>query len=87
MTDVVFTRVQETLRRLKLTRMADTLDGFAQDGARAQWSYLDFLDRLLEAETLSEEDAYEAAGLAPGLQETPHSTGAGAVARGSAAGR
>jgi cell division protease FtsH len=43
--------------------------------------------RLLEAETLSEEDAYEAAGLAPGLQETPHSTGAGAVARGSAAGR
>ena len=50
MTEVVFTRVQETLRRLKLTRMAETLDGFAQEGARAQWSYLDFLDRLLEAE-------------------------------------
>jgi DNA replication protein DnaC len=51
MADLVYERVQTALTRLKLTRMSACLDSVAQDAARGEWSYLAFLDHLLEAET------------------------------------
>lgn len=50
MTDVTYERVQSALSRLKLTRMPDALDRLAEDAAGQQWTYIEFLDRLLEVE-------------------------------------
>jgi DNA replication protein DnaC len=51
MSALVYERVQNALRRLKLSRIPDCLDGLAEEAASQQWNYLEFLDRLLEAET------------------------------------
>ena len=50
MTDLTYSRVQSHLERLKLPRMAECLDGVAQQAAKESLTYVDFLDRLLEAE-------------------------------------
>lgn len=43
-------RVRAGLERLRLGRMAEVLDAVCEEASRAEVSYLDFLDRLLEAE-------------------------------------
>ncbi len=45
-----YPRVQTQLARLKLTTMAERLDGIAEEAAKHDWTYLDFLDQLLETE-------------------------------------
>lgn len=50
MTNHVYERVQSHLTRLKLTRIQDQLDPLAQEAAKEEWTYLEFLDRLLKAE-------------------------------------
>ena len=50
MTDLLYQRVQASLGRLKLARIPDCLDRLAEDAAKHNWTYLDFLDRVLEAE-------------------------------------
>jgi DNA replication protein DnaC len=50
MTGHVYERVQTHLTRLKLTRIQDQLDPLAEEAAKQEWTYLEFLDRLLEAE-------------------------------------
>lgn len=50
MTGLVYERVQTQLTRLKLSRMLDCLDPLAEQAAKQEWTYLDFLERLLEAE-------------------------------------
>jgi DNA replication protein DnaC len=50
MNEFVYQRVQAHLGRLKLERMATCLDAVAQDAAKNDWAYLDFLDHLLEVE-------------------------------------
>lgn len=46
----VYARVQAHLQRLKLPRMAACLDGVAEQAGKQEWTYVDFLDHLLEAE-------------------------------------
>jgi DNA replication protein DnaC len=50
MTDLAYARVLSHLDRLKLLRMAEALDGVAEQAAKDTCTYVDFLDRLLEAE-------------------------------------
>lgn len=50
MSDVAYPRVHTHLMRLKLPRMADCLDAVAQEAVRHDWTYVEFLDHLLEAE-------------------------------------
>ena len=50
MSDVTYSRVVAALQRLKLNRVPDCLDHLATAAAAEGWTYLDFLDRLLEAE-------------------------------------
>lgn len=50
MSEITYERVQSHLARLKLARMADCLDMLAQEAAKREWTYLDFLDHLLENE-------------------------------------
>jgi DNA replication protein DnaC len=50
MNDLIYTRVESHLQRLKLTRIPECLDQVAEEAAKHEWTYLDFLDRLLEAE-------------------------------------
>ena len=50
MTDLAYARVLSHLDRLKLLRMAEALDGIAEQAAKDTCTYVDFLDRLLEAE-------------------------------------
>ena len=50
MTDLTYSRVQCYLERLKLPRMAESLDGIAEQAAKESCSYVDFLERLLETE-------------------------------------
>jgi DNA replication protein DnaC len=50
MTELAYTRVQSHLERLKLPQMATCLDGIAQQAVKDSCTYVDFLDRLLEAE-------------------------------------
>ena len=50
MSELTYARVMQALERLKLTRMQDVLDQCAQRVATEHWTYVDFLDQLLEAE-------------------------------------
>lgn len=50
MNELAYARVHSYLGRLKLIRMADQLDALAEQAARETWTYLEFLDHLLEAE-------------------------------------
>lgn len=50
MTDLLYHRVQSHLARLKLARVPDCLDQLAEQAAKHNWTYLDFLDRVLDAE-------------------------------------
>ncbi len=50
MSEVAYARVQWHLERLKLPRMAECLDGVAQQAVKESCTYVDFLDRLLETE-------------------------------------
>ena len=50
MNEPLYPRVQAQLGRLKLPRMAECLDSLAEQAAKHEWTYLDFLDHLLEAE-------------------------------------
>jgi DNA replication protein DnaC len=42
--------LQQLLERLKLTRILECLDHVAEVAAKEQWSYVEFLDRVLDAE-------------------------------------
>ncbi len=53
MSDLTYSRVQSALTRLKLTEIASQLDRLAEQAAREQWTYLTFLEQLLEAEVLA----------------------------------
>src|SRR6185437_559509 len=50
MSELDYARVAAALQRLKLTRIPQCLDTIAEEAATHKWTYLDFLDRLLEAE-------------------------------------
>ena len=50
MSDVAYPRVQAHLARLNLPRMAECLDPLAQAAAKHDWTYVEFLDQLLDAE-------------------------------------
>jgi DNA replication protein DnaC len=50
---VAYQRVHIHLERLKLKRVADLLDPISEQATKESLSYLDFLDRLLEAEAAS----------------------------------
>jgi len=56
MNELAYPRVQSYLARLKLARMADCLDTLAEEAAKHEWTYLDFLSHLLEMEV---SDRYE----------------------------
>ncbi len=53
MSELAYERVQNALARLKLSEIAGLLDSIAEQAAREQWTYLAFLERLLEAEVLA----------------------------------
>jgi DNA replication protein DnaC len=53
MNDLAYERVQAALARLKLSEIAGLLDSIAEQAAREQWTYLAFLERLLDAEVLA----------------------------------
>jgi DNA replication protein DnaC len=42
--------LQHLLERLKLTRILECLDQVAEEAAKEHWSYVEFLDRVLDAE-------------------------------------
>ncbi|MCW5852624.1 MAG: IS21-like element helper ATPase IstB [Anaerolineae bacterium] len=50
MTDLTYSRLQAHLTRLRLHRALDRLDPIAEEAAKHNWTYLDFLDHLLEEE-------------------------------------
>ena len=50
MSDVAYPRVQAHLARLKLPTMVDCVDAVAQEAAKHDWTYIEFLDQLLDAE-------------------------------------
>jgi len=56
MSDMAYARVQAYFSRLKLTRIPECLDALAEQAAKDHWTYLDFLDRLLEAEVSARQE-------------------------------
>ena len=50
MTDITYDRVQHYLGRLKLNRIAEQLDPLAEQAAKEEWTYLTFLEHILDAE-------------------------------------
>lgn len=50
MSDVLYAKVQTRLEQLKCKSMAEQIDTVAEEAAKSEWSYLAFLDRLLEVE-------------------------------------
>ena len=45
-----YERVQQYLARLKLTRMAEQVDPLAETAAKESWTYVTFLEKLLDVE-------------------------------------
>lgn len=50
MSELTYERVHQALQTLKLQRIPDCLDSLAEQAASQQWTYVEFLERLLEAE-------------------------------------
>lgn len=50
MSNLLYEKVQARLELLKCKSMAGQIDVIAQQAAKAEWSYLEFLDRLLDSE-------------------------------------
>jgi len=50
MNELIYERVHARLGRLKLDSVATSLDALAEDAAKDNWTYLDFLDQLLDRE-------------------------------------
>lgn len=54
--DPTYERIQTHLQELKLQRIPEVLDRVAEDAAKAEWTYLDFLERLLSAEAEAKDE-------------------------------
>jgi DNA replication protein DnaC len=54
--NLVSARVEAHLDRLGLGRIKELLDSVVEDASKAELSYLDFLDRLLELEVTSHKE-------------------------------
>lgn len=50
MSDLIYERVQDALQLLKLQQIPDCLDHLAEQAASNTWTYVEFLDKLLQAE-------------------------------------
>lgn len=50
MNDHGYEHMQAMLERLKLTRVPDRLDQLAEEAAKESWTYVEFLDRVLDVE-------------------------------------
>ena len=53
--DPVEDRVMNTLKRLQLTHLRETLPALLSEAAKEEWTYLDFLDRALQREVDSKQ--------------------------------
>jgi DNA replication protein DnaC len=51
-----YLHLQALLERLKLTSVSDCLDTLAEEAAQEHWTYVEFLDRLLEREVVARVD-------------------------------
>lgn len=56
MSHPTYLHLQASLERLKLTTSSDCLDALAEEAAKEHWTYVEFLDRLLEREVLARMD-------------------------------
>src|SRR3989442_14328793 len=45
-----YQHLQAILERLKLTRVPERLDQLAEEAAKESWTYVEFLDRVLDVE-------------------------------------
>lgn len=64
MTDIMHARVQERLVKLRMSHVAIRLDALLSEAAHANWTFLQFMDRVLAEET----DAKQRKRVAMGLQ-------------------
>ncbi len=64
MSELIRARVEERLLKLRLGAVAQRLDGILSQAARAEPTYLDFLDQILTEET----DAKQKKRVAMGIQ-------------------
>ena len=55
-TGLTFLQVQDNLERLKLTSMLSAMDRLAEEATKGQWSYTEFLGRLLEEEMAARQE-------------------------------
>jgi DNA replication protein DnaC len=55
-TGLTYLEVQENLQKLKLTQAVSALDRLAEEAAQGQWSYTEFLGRLLEEEMAARQE-------------------------------
>ena len=63
MTDIIRARVEERLLKLRLGAVAERLDGILSQAARAEPTYLDFLDQVLAEETEAKQKKRVAMGI------------------------
>lgn len=63
MTDLIRARVEERLLKLRLGAVAERLDGILSQAARAEPTYLDFLDQVLAEETEAKQKKRVAMGI------------------------
>ncbi|MCL0095237.1 IS21-like element helper ATPase IstB [Dehalococcoidia bacterium] len=55
-TELTYLEVQENLQKLKLTQAVSALDRLAEEAAQGEWSYTEFLGRLLEEEMVARQE-------------------------------
>lgn len=56
MTTLQLARIEEHLRKLRLHKIRERLEGLLQEASTQECSYADFLDRVLSEETASKRD-------------------------------
>jgi DNA replication protein DnaC len=55
-TGMTYLKVQDNLEKLKLTRALNTVDRLADEASRGEWSYIEFLGKLLEEELAARQE-------------------------------
>ena len=55
-TRLTYLQVQEYLEQLKLTQALSSLDRVAEEAAQGEWSYTEFLKKILEEEIAARQE-------------------------------
>lgn len=62
MSDTQIVQLEDGLKQLKLSQVAETVNNLLQDAAKQEWSYVSFLQKVVDVELIAKQDRRAAMG-------------------------